>query len=150
MAHLSLPVDHRCVHVCVGRKNCTGLDLMEKLISRQGAGCTHPVNTVTSTSWPVCFTAPIYSLNIVLLSVHQPSLQTGLPARCSSMTMPEIISIATTWEKVLWCKGTFISQLMSYGLLHITDQALRGRIGEAGDGKLSGEVGGKLAGLRVV
>lgn len=106
VAHLALPVDHRSVHVCVGRKSCAGLDLMEKLISRQGAGCAYPVNTVTSINWPVCFTAPIYSFNIALLSVHQPSLQTDLPARCSSMTMPEIISIATVWEKVLWYKDT--------------------------------------------
>lgn len=105
VAHLPLRVAHRSVSVCVGRKNCTGLDLMEKLISRQGAGCTHPVNTVTSTNWPVCFTAPIYSFNIALLSVHQPSLEMGLPVWCSSMAMPENISIATTWEKVLWYKG---------------------------------------------
>lgn len=115
------------VFVWAGR---TVLPLIGKLISRQGAGCAHPVNTVTSINWLVCFTAPIY-FNIALLPVHQPALKMcdAAPWQCQKLFQLPLRRI-----KCCGVKAPFISQLMSCGLLHITDQTLRCRIGEVWGG----------------
>lgn len=148
MAHLPLPAEHRSVCVCVGRKNCTGLDLMENLISRQGAGCTHPVNTVTSTNWPVSqhpFILSLLPCNLCT-SLYEWVYQCDAAPRQSQ----ELFQLPLRGRTCCGIKAPFISELMSCGLLHITDQTLWGRTGEVWDGKLSGKVGGKLAGLRVM
>lgn len=150
VAHLPLPVDHRFVRICVGRKNCIDLDLMEMLISRQGAGCTHPVNTVTSRNCAFCFTAPFYSFILSILLCY---LCTSLlykwvyqwdaaPWQCQKLFQWPLCG-----RKCYDIKAPFIWQLMSCGLPQITDQTLSGKTGDVWDGKLSGEVGGKLAGL---
>lgn len=115
------------VFVWAGR---TVLPLIGKLISRQGAGCAHPVNTVTSINWLVCFTAPIY-FNIALLPVHQPALKMcdAAPWQCQ-----KLFQLPLRRRKCCGVKAPFISQLMSCGLLHITDQTLRCRIGEVWGG----------------
>lgn len=91
LCHLPLPVDHRSVSVCVGRKNCTALDRKADFQAR-GRLCSS------------CEHCDIYKLACLLHNTHlffQYCLVTWAPACfknvwCSSMTMPEIISIATT------------------------------------------------------
>lgn len=96
--------------VSVGRKNCTDLDLMKQLISREEAGCTHPVNLVMSRNWPVWFTAPevCFFLSVLPYPLFISRLFQELH-HCDAdpLSMAEIISVATSWEQAQWYKGPF-------------------------------------------